>query len=283
MISLENAIPAPRPLSLNPRLMRVFALVALTCIVFPITPLDVWPNSVLESLKAALKLVQNNIAATTTIAFGVAGMIWTMLDIKACAEADYSEIKTNILSHKNLEASKRTRKNEILRVLPGNEITLDGKNEKATTLRGKANANSARRNQINYDLNNRDLNLTQEQRDALNEEYIDLKEAYPGLNNDAFEAEQDAAWYKSTYVDPYRKELRDIDSTLTGIATALDTLEAQKAAKEAEMGVINSDLSDFQKEYDELNKEIKALKAEEYRLLNEIAAEEARSQSGSSQ
>ncbi len=92
MFSMENAIPAPRPLSLNPRLMRVFALVALTCIVFPITPLDVWPNAVLDGLKAALKVVQNNIAATTGIAIGVAGMIVTMLDIKACGEADYSTI-----------------------------------------------------------------------------------------------------------------------------------------------------------------------------------------------
>ena len=286
MFSMESAISTSRPvpLSFNPRLMKVFALVALICIVFPITPLDVWPNAVLDALRAALATTRGKIAAVGVGMSSIAGFLLSLAATMEGCKADLSTIRTNILSSSSLRNSKLTRKNEILRVLPDRESTSRGKYSKAAELRGKANANRSRRNQISYDLNNRDLNLTQAQRDKLNDEYIDLKEAYPGLNDAARQAEQDAWWYDDTYVKPLKNELSGIDGDLIEIGMSIANLEALKTAKETELGVIDSDMSDYQRQYNELDKQYKALRAEEYRLLNEIAAEEAKqSQSGSSQ
>lgn len=283
MISIENTMPAPRPLSLNPRFMRVFALVALTCIVFPITPLDVWPNPVLTALKAALSSTRGKILAVTSGMATFASLILGLETRKRSSETELSSINSELLSSVSTRNSRLRRKNEILRDLPGYESTSNGKYAKAAELRGKANANSARRNQINYDLNNRDLDLTQAQRDALNSEYITLKEAYPGLKNAAFQAEQDAAVYDNTYVKPLQKELREVDGDLRVLDYSIANLQAAKTAKEAELGVIDSDMSNFQTEYDRLGREYETLRMEEYRLLNEIAAEEAKSGSGSSQ
>lgn len=283
MISIENTMPAPKPLSLNPRFMRVFALVALTCIVFPITPLDVWPNPVLTALKAALSSTRGKILAVTTGMATFASLILGLETRKRSSETELSSINSELLSSVSTRNSRLRRKNEILRDLPGYESTSNGKYAKAAELRGKANANSARRNQINYDLNNRDLDLTQAQRDALNSEYITLKEAYPGLKNAAFQAEQDAAVYDNTYVKPLQKELREVDGDLRVLDYSIANLQAAKTAKEAELGVIDSDMSNFQTEYDRLGREYETLRMEEYRLLNEIAAEEAKSGSGSSQ
>ena len=284
MFSMESAISTPRPvtLSFNPRLMKVFALVALTCIVFPITPLDVWPNAVLDALKAALATTRGKIFTVGAGMATYAGFLLSLAATKEGCEADLSTIRTNILSSSSLRNSKLSRKNEILRVLPGRQATSDARLAEANKLTGEAHANSARRSQISRDLNNLDLDLTQAQRDALDAEYIELKEAYPGLLTSASQAHQNAAWYENTFVKPLESELSGIDGDLVEIGMSIANLEALKSAKEAELGVIDSDLSDFQREYDDLSKEYDALRAEEYRLLNEIAAEEAK-QSGSSQ
>lgn len=286
MFSMESAIctSRPVPLSFNSRLMKVFALVALTCIVFPITPLDVWPNAVLDALKAALATTRGKITAVGVGMSSIAGFLLSLAATMEGCEADLSTIRTNILSSSSLRNSKLTRKNEILRVLPGRQATSDTRLAEANKLTGQAHANSARRSQITRDLNNPDLDLTQAQRDTLDAEYIQLKEAYPGLLTSASQAHQNAAWYENTFVKPLESELSGIDGDLIEIGMSIANLEALKTAKETELGVVSSDMSDYQRQYDELNEQYKDLRAEEYRLLNEIAAEEAKqSQSGSSQ
>ena len=78
MFSMANALPTSsdgyQPVRLfNRRLMKVFALVALTCIVFPLTPGVLYPNAVLDGLKALLATTQGKIVAVTGSLASIAG------------------------------------------------------------------------------------------------------------------------------------------------------------------------------------------------------------------
>lgn len=288
MISIENAIPIPPrnygvPLSFNPRLMKVFALVALTCIVFPLTPGVVYPNAVLDFLKAALATTQGRIVAAAGSLSSIAALIYTVVNRKACSEADLSTIVGNLRTHWKFRNSTQGRINEILKTLPGRRTELNNLLSTANKATGEMHANFTRRSQIKSDLNNPALDLLQADRDRLQAEYNKLEAAYPGLVTKSSQAHQAAAKYNKAHVKPLENELSSLNNKMPRTIEIIAHYEGLKKGKEAEIEALGGDLEALENERSELDAEYKRLKEEEYSLLNRIATEEAKSQSGSQQ
>ncbi len=288
MFSMENALPTSsgsyRPVRLfNRRLMTVFALVALTCIVYPLAPGVVYPNSVLDFLKAALATTQGRIVAVGGSLSSIGMMIYAMVTAKACSEADLSTIVSNLRTHWTLRNDKQTRKNEILKKLPGRRAELNKLNNAAATARSEVNTNVERRRQIDRDLNNPDLNLTKDQRAALQSENLRLLGQFSSKSTKANEATEAARNYNLNFVAPLQRELSNLNNEIPSINETITHYEGLKKGKESEIEGLGGDLQDLEAERSKLNAEYKRLKEEEVSLINQITAEEAKSQSGSQQ